>query len=179
MKGRATRRWRNEAIPKLAFITTSNGGPVTSKYLEHMSETARRLFHELHNHGLAPLTWKAKSQTISDFFINNIVLDFPELRWCEGGRWKAKAFAVTQYPDCSRKFFNTGSFFLLYRFKILLRSSFLDDSDDQMSSGRTCKKRKTNKPPQPSRQKWPLSPNINLANDELYEPEHSSASCLS
>lgn len=92
---KATRHRSNETIRKLAFITTSSGGPVSSEYLEQMSETARRLFVELRTSGLAPLTWKAKSQTASDFFINTIVLKFPELRWCEGGSWKAEAFAVT------------------------------------------------------------------------------------
>ena len=122
---KSTQRRNNETIRKLAFVTTSDGGPVTNEYLEQMSETARRLFNELYNRGLALPTWKAKSQTASDFFINTIVLDFPELRWCEGGRWKAEAFAVTRYPDCSRKFFNTGSFFSLSVVKVLLRSSFL------------------------------------------------------
>ena len=117
------RQRRNETIRKLAFITTSNGGPVTNEYLEQMSEAARRLFIELHNCGLAPLTWKVKSPKISDFFINTIVLDFPKLRWCEGGRWKAEAFAVTRYPDCSRKFFNTDPFFPL-RIQNLIKIEF-------------------------------------------------------
>jgi hypothetical protein len=122
---KATQQRNNETICKLTFVTTSNGGPVTNQYLEQISETARMLFNELYNRGLAPSTWKAKSRTASDFFINTIVLEFPELRWCEGGKWKAEAFAVTRYPDCSRKFFNTGSCFSLSLFKVLLRSSFL------------------------------------------------------
>lgn len=108
---KATRQQNNETTRKLAFITASSGGPVTNEYLEQMSETARTLFNELHAHGLAPPTWKAKSLTASDFFSNHMVLKFPELRWCEGGSWKAEAFAVARYPDCSRKFFNSGSFF--------------------------------------------------------------------
>ena len=111
---KATRQRSSEAISKLAFITTSSGEPVSNGYLEQMSETARSLFTELHARGLAPPTWKAKSKSVSDFFVNTIVLKFPELRWCEGGIWKAETFAVTRYPDCSRRFFNTGSFFFLY-----------------------------------------------------------------
>ena len=108
---KATRQRNNETLSKLAFITTNSGEPVGNGYLEKMSEMARSLFNDLHTRGLAPPTWKAKSKTVSDFFVNNIALKFPELRWCEGGSWKAEAFAVTRYPDCSRKFFNTGSSF--------------------------------------------------------------------
>ena len=112
---KANQRQRSsEAISKLAFITTSSGEPVANEYLERMSEAARSLFTELHARGLAPPTWKAKSKFVSDFFVNTIVPKFPELHWCEGGSWKAEAFAVTRYPDCSRKFFNPGYFFFLY-----------------------------------------------------------------
>jgi hypothetical protein len=69
---KATWQRSNETIRKLAFITMSSGGPVSNDYLEQMSETAGRLFIELHTHGLAPPMWKAKSQTASDFFINTI-----------------------------------------------------------------------------------------------------------
>jgi hypothetical protein len=109
---RTTQQRRNEAVHKLAFITTNTGGPISNTYLEQMSEMARTLFNELHARGLAPSTWKAKSKIASDFFINSIVIKFPELRWCEGGTWKAEAFAVTRYPDCSRRFFN--GFSLVY-----------------------------------------------------------------
>ena len=112
----------NESIRKLAFITTSGGGPIVNGRLEQMSEMARMLFNELHARGLAPSTWKAKSQTATDFFINTIVKKFPELRWCEGGSWKAEAFAVTRYPDCSRKFFNTGSLLIdIFHFQVFSR----------------------------------------------------------
>ncbi len=105
---KAAEQRRNETIHKLAFITNNCGEPVANEYLEQMSDTARMFFNELHTHGLAPPTWKAKSKAASDFFINNMALKFPELRWCEGGSWKAEAFAVTRYPDCSRKFFTPG-----------------------------------------------------------------------
>jgi hypothetical protein len=87
---------------------THTEGPVSNTYLEQMSEMAQTLFNELHARGLAPTAWKAKGKMASDFFINSIVAKFPELRWCEGGSWKAEAFAVTRYPDCSQRYFDNG-----------------------------------------------------------------------
>ncbi len=96
---------------KLAFITDNCEELVANEYLEQMSNTAWMLFNGLHTCGLAPPTWKMKSKMASDFFINNMTLKFPELCWCEGGSWKAEAFAITRYLDCSWKLFTPGFFF--------------------------------------------------------------------
>jgi hypothetical protein len=163
---KATRQRSNEAFSKLAFITTTSGEPVANDYLERMSETARSLFTELHARALAPPTWKAKLKTVSDFFVNSIVLEFPELRWCEGGSWKAEAFAVTRYPDCSRKFFNTGSF-PFFIFRVLLRPFFSSgDLDDTVE--RTRKRRKTDQSSRLSKKYRASSPNA-VANDDNKE----------
>ena len=184
---KATRQRRNETTRKLAFITSSSGGPASDEYLEQMSEMARTLFNELHIHGLAPPTWKAKSRTASDFFINSMVLKFPELRWCEGGNWKAEAFAVARYPDCSRKFFNSGSFLIPSSTHISARINIefhLDDLDDHTSAGCSRKRRKTDKSSRQSKQKRPVSPDPSPANSdgdnkELFKSRCTSASCLS
>ncbi len=64
---KAAEQRRNETIHKLAFITNTCGELVANEYLEQMSDTAQMFFNELHTHGLAPPTWKAKSKAASDF----------------------------------------------------------------------------------------------------------------
>lgn len=94
------REQRGEQVKKLGFICSEDGEFVGGLRIKSMTETAKKLWNQLHHHRLAPATWRLISQDAYEYYSNHMRATHPEFQFCEGD-WKVKMFATIRYPDWS------------------------------------------------------------------------------
>ncbi|KAM6489241.1 hypothetical protein JOM56_015411, partial [Amanita muscaria] len=85
---------------KLAFICDEYGDFVGAARIKSMTDTAKKLWADLHHHRLAPATWRLISKHADAYYSNNMHIAYPELQLCDEN-WKVKMFATIRFPDWS------------------------------------------------------------------------------
>ena len=93
-------RQKGESVTKLGFICDEDGNFVELTRIKNMTDTAKKIWNQLHHHRLAPTTWRLISKEASDYYSNSMRMAYPEFQLCEGD-WKVNTFATIRFPDWS------------------------------------------------------------------------------
>ncbi|KAM6502663.1 hypothetical protein JOM56_002640 [Amanita muscaria] len=98
---------QGEKVPKLSFICNEDGDFVGAARIKSMTDTAKKLWADLHHHRLAPATWRLVSKHADAYYSNNMRITYPEFQLCDEN-WKIKMFATIRFPDWSNGARATG-----------------------------------------------------------------------
>ncbi|KAJ3806110.1 hypothetical protein F5876DRAFT_69231, partial [Lentinula aff. lateritia] len=95
----------NEKAPKaLGFLQAHDGTYTTSdaSRLAQFYQHAKSLFNLFYTLYLDADSWGRMSSEVAGYFYRAIAAEFPELRSCNDGKWKARVYATNKYPDWKR-----------------------------------------------------------------------------
>jgi hypothetical protein len=87
------------------YLEKADGTPVPWDTIVKIGQKARRVWHALHDIGMAPASWGKASETAYTYF-NSELLNVPELdffRYCEGN-WKLLRWASKAYPSWAHNY---------------------------------------------------------------------------
>lgn len=56
-----------------------------------------------------PETWGMVTNDVGDYYYQMMATEFPEFRYCDNGKWKARIYATQKYPDWVNKVRKDGS----------------------------------------------------------------------
>ncbi|PPQ93924.1 LOW QUALITY PROTEIN: hypothetical protein CVT25_010665 [Psilocybe cyanescens] len=82
----------------LVFVCDKEGEMISEACMANMGKKANKLWAQLYHNRQDPNSWKAKMQTVSEYFGNSMSLKFPEFQYCKN-TWKFEAFVTIWYPD--------------------------------------------------------------------------------
>lgn len=90
-----------DVVPRLGFLTDSDGSLVTESRIKIFTSTAKQAWNELYRYRLDPSSWTKKTPKAASYLAHVLKTSFPEFRYCDGD-WKVERFAVIKYPDWCR-----------------------------------------------------------------------------
>jgi len=106
---------------KLGFLCDEDGNTVTKDRIKVMTDTAKKLWGDLHHYRQDPLTWRLATMMAAKYYSNHMCATFPEFRYC-ADNWKVQAFATIRYPDWSSGLRSTGRLSRSYLSCYILRT---------------------------------------------------------
>ncbi|KAJ3822515.1 hypothetical protein F5880DRAFT_666405 [Lentinula raphanica] len=71
-----------------------------SRFYQH----AKSIFNMFYSHFLDAESWGKTSSDVADYFYRAMAAEFPEFRFCNDGKWKARLYAIGKYPDWKRDY---------------------------------------------------------------------------
>lgn len=128
---------------QMLYVVDQEGTPIDGHRASAVRATARSIWAQLSDAGLAPMKWMSnKNLTVSDHYRSEMGQRFEEFRLCENG-WKADQVAIDYYPAWRTSQQANRTFNGNKENEILeVGSSSDDESDNNDSNGNTSKKRK-------------------------------------
>ncbi|KAJ3861579.1 hypothetical protein EV359DRAFT_66359, partial [Lentinula novae-zelandiae] len=97
----------NEKAPKaLGFLQAHDGTYTTgdASRLAQFYQHAKLLFNLFYTLYLDADSWGRMSSEVAGYFYCAMAAEFPELRSCNDGKWKARVYAMNKYPDWKRDY---------------------------------------------------------------------------
>ncbi|KAJ3848671.1 hypothetical protein EV368DRAFT_68063 [Lentinula lateritia] len=97
----------NEKAPKaLGFLQAHDGTYTTgdASRLAQFYQHAKSLFNLFYTLYLDADSWGRMSSEVAGYFYRAMAAEFPELRSCNDGKWKARVYATNKYPDWNRDY---------------------------------------------------------------------------
>ncbi|KAJ3924667.1 MAG: hypothetical protein NXY57DRAFT_1083288, partial [Lentinula lateritia] len=97
----------NEKAPKaLGFLQAHDGTYTTgdASRLAQFYQHAKSLFNLFYTLYLDADSWGRMSSEVAGYFYRAMAAEFPELRSCNDGKWKARVYAMNKYPDWKRDY---------------------------------------------------------------------------
>ncbi|KAJ4494831.1 hypothetical protein C8J55DRAFT_484534 [Lentinula edodes] len=97
----------NEKAPKaLGFLQAHDGTYTTgdASRLAQFYQHAKSLFNLFYTLYLDADSWGRMSSEVAGYFYRAMAAEFPELRSCNDGKWKARVYATNKYPDWKRDY---------------------------------------------------------------------------
>jgi hypothetical protein len=104
------------------LICDSEGLPIGAERLQDMFKSARVIFQQLKVRGVAKKTWSEMDPAFTQFYFQQMALEFPELRLCSKNwkanqiatsgvysKWYARAFKIPSQPRQPRSEASTSS----------------------------------------------------------------------
>ena len=126
---------------QMLYIVNREGIPVDGHRAGVMRATARAIWLQLSDAGVAPVKWMSdQNLTIGEHYRSEMGTRFEELQICENG-WKADQIAIDYYPSWRSSQQNRGNFNGNKENVVVISDS--EDSDVVASSSTVSKKRKT------------------------------------
>ncbi|KAG6876720.1 hypothetical protein C0992_012018 [Termitomyces sp. T32_za158] len=89
---------RGERLDRFAFITDSDGKPISKKRCKEIADTSRSCWNELRQHKRAPSSWKKKTNEAKDYYYYYMLTRYPEFLFADN-YWKVECYATIKYPN--------------------------------------------------------------------------------
>jgi hypothetical protein len=98
---------RGNPPTKLGFLCDEEGIAASKERIKKMTDTAKKIWGELHHHRYDPKTWRCVNLSANQYYTNHMRIAFPEFQLCADD-WKVQMFATIRFPDWSNGLRSTG-----------------------------------------------------------------------